>query len=81
VTEALADEQIQARGMIVEVEHPSLGVLREVASPVRTAGEVSRPAPAPRLGQHTDEILGGLLGYSPARLAALRASGAVGARP
>ena len=78
VAQALADEQVRARGMIVEVEHPTLGVLREVASPVRTAGEVSPPGPAPRLGQHTDEILGGLLGYSPARLAALRASGAVG---
>jgi hypothetical protein len=51
-----------------------------VASPVRTAGTVDAPAPAPGLGQHTDEILGGLLRYGPARVAALRASGAVGPR-
>jgi len=76
IAQALADEQVRARGMIVEVEHPRLGVLREVASPVRTAA----PAPAPRLGQHTDEILRALLGYAPDRIAALRASGALGGR-
>jgi crotonobetainyl-CoA:carnitine CoA-transferase CaiB-like acyl-CoA transferase len=64
--------------MILEVGHPRLGVLREVASPVRTAGAVASPVPAPRLGAHTDEILGGLLGYGAARIAALRASGALG---
>ena len=80
LAEALADEQVRARGMILEVDHPELGRLREVASPVRTAGTVDAPAPAPRLGQHTDEILGGILRYGPARVAALRASGAVGPR-
>jgi crotonobetainyl-CoA:carnitine CoA-transferase CaiB-like acyl-CoA transferase len=64
--------------MIVEIEHPELGRLREVASPVRTAGTVGSPAPAPRLGQHTAEILRGILQYHPARIAALRASGALG---
>jgi crotonobetainyl-CoA:carnitine CoA-transferase CaiB-like acyl-CoA transferase len=81
IAQALADEQVRAREMIVEVEHPQLGVLREVASPVRTAGVSAAPAPAPRLGQHTDEILRGLLHYAPARIAALRASGALGAGP
>jgi crotonobetainyl-CoA:carnitine CoA-transferase CaiB-like acyl-CoA transferase len=76
IAEALADEQVQARGMIVEVDHPTFGRLREVASPVRADGW--RPAPAPRLGQHSDEILGGLLGYDAARIAALRACGALG---
>jgi crotonobetainyl-CoA:carnitine CoA-transferase CaiB-like acyl-CoA transferase len=75
VAQALADEQVRARGMLVEVEHPKLGILREVASPVRAPGS---PAAAPRLGQHTDEILRTLLQYDPARIAALRASGALG---
>jgi crotonobetainyl-CoA:carnitine CoA-transferase CaiB-like acyl-CoA transferase len=79
--QALEDEQVRARGMILEIEHPELGVLREVASPVRTAGAVTAPAPAPRLGQHTDEILSGLLQYDPARIAALRAAGALGSSP
>jgi crotonobetainyl-CoA:carnitine CoA-transferase CaiB-like acyl-CoA transferase len=78
LAQALQDEQVRARGMIVEVEHPALGRLREVASPVRTAGPVASPRPAPRLGQHTDELLGTLLQYDAARIAALRASGALG---
>jgi len=79
VAEALTDEQVQARGMIIEVEHPEFGTLREVASPVKTEGAVTRPAPAPRLGQHTDAILRDALGYTPARIAALRAAGVFGA--
>lgn len=78
VAQALEDEQVRARAMLVEVKHPDFGVLREVASPVKTPGAVSTPAPAPRLGQHTDEILRELLQYHPARIAALRASGALG---
>jgi crotonobetainyl-CoA:carnitine CoA-transferase CaiB-like acyl-CoA transferase len=78
LAQALDDEQVRGRGMILEVAHPRLGVLREVASAVRTAGAVASPAPAPRLGEHTDEILGGLLGYGAARIAALQASGALG---
>jgi crotonobetainyl-CoA:carnitine CoA-transferase CaiB-like acyl-CoA transferase len=76
IAQALADEQVRAREMIVEVKHPRLGVLREVASPVKTAG-TPPPRPAPGLGEHTEEILRDLLGYDPARIAALRASGAL----
>jgi crotonobetainyl-CoA:carnitine CoA-transferase CaiB-like acyl-CoA transferase len=60
------------------VEHPAFGRLREIASPVRTAGSAASPAPAPRLGEHTDEILRGLLGYDTRRIAGLRTSGALG---
>ena len=78
LAQALQDEQVRARGMIVEVEHPTFGRLREVASPVRTPGTIETPAPGPRLGQHTEEILREMLGYEPRRIAALRASGALG---
>ena len=81
---ARADEQVVARGGIVEVEHPVHGTIREVASPIRTAGLVTRPAPAPALGEHTDAVLREILGYPPARIAALRTAGALGdpaARP
>ncbi|HEV8643573.1 MAG TPA: CoA transferase, partial [Methylomirabilota bacterium] len=43
VREALEDEQVRARGMIVEVKHPVYGTVREVASPIKTAGAVTRP--------------------------------------
>ena len=79
VAAALAEPQVVSRDMIIEVDHPDLGRLREVASPVKTAGAGTRPAPAPRLGQHTDTILTDLLGYTPGRIAALRATGVFGA--
>ena len=79
--EALDDEQIRQRGMILEVEHPEFGTLHEVASPIRTEGAVTRPARAPRLGEHTDAILRELLRYTPDRIAALRASGVFGGDP
>jgi len=80
IAQALEDEQVRARDMVVEVKHPQLGVLREVASPVKTAGAVTSPAPAPALGQHTEKILRDLLQYSAERIAALRAGGALGPR-
>jgi crotonobetainyl-CoA:carnitine CoA-transferase CaiB-like acyl-CoA transferase len=81
IREALADEQTRARDMIVEVAHPVWGALREVACPIKTAGEIRRPAPAPGLGEHTEPLLRDTLGYSADRVAALRACGAIGPAP
>jgi crotonobetainyl-CoA:carnitine CoA-transferase CaiB-like acyl-CoA transferase len=78
MAEALVDEQVQARDMVIEVRHPERGTLREVASPVKTPGAITSPAPAPKLGQHTDELLRDLLGYDTTRIRALRAGGAFG---
>jgi crotonobetainyl-CoA:carnitine CoA-transferase CaiB-like acyl-CoA transferase len=78
VRQALADPQVLARDMIVEVEHPDFGPLREVRSPVRTEGEIRRPARAPRLGEHTDQILREVLSYSDGTIARLRQAGVIG---
>jgi len=78
VRQALADPQVLARDMIVEVEHPDFGTLREVRSPVRTEGEIRRPARAPRLGEHTDQILREVLSYSDGTIARLRETGVIG---
>jgi crotonobetainyl-CoA:carnitine CoA-transferase CaiB-like acyl-CoA transferase len=78
VRQALADPQVAARDMIVEVEHPEFGTLKEVRSPVRTEGEIRQPARAPRLGEHTEEILRETLGYSESTIARLRQGGAIG---
>ena len=56
--EAMADPQIVAREMVVETEHPSVGKFRTlgIASKLsRTPGALRRPAP--RLGEHTAEVL------------------------
>jgi crotonobetainyl-CoA:carnitine CoA-transferase CaiB-like acyl-CoA transferase len=78
VRQALADPQVLARDMIVEVEHPDFGPLKEVRSPVRTEGEIRHPARAPRLGEHTDQILREILSYSDTTIARLREAGVIG---
>jgi crotonobetainyl-CoA:carnitine CoA-transferase CaiB-like acyl-CoA transferase len=79
VPEALEDRQAQARGDVVELEHPSLGTVRQVASPLRLCGEPNPLARAPFRGEHTAEVLRDLCGYSAERIAELRAGGTFGA--
>ena len=55
---AQADPHIVETGFFAEREHPSEGMFREIGIPVSFSESVpDRPAPAPRLGAHTDEIL------------------------
>ncbi len=77
VREALADEQVRAREMILEVDHPVFGRLRQVACPIKTAGAITEPAPGPRLGEHTDQLLADLLGYGAGTIDSLRARGVI----
>lgn len=75
--QALGDPQVQARGLIHHVTHPTIGDLPLIGPPARLSETPAtvRTAP-PLLGQHTDEVLTEL-GYTSAGIAALRASGAV----
>jgi crotonobetainyl-CoA:carnitine CoA-transferase CaiB-like acyl-CoA transferase len=73
------DPQVRHREMAVEVEHPTAGRVRLPGIPVKFAGTPARvQGPPPTLGQHTDEVLRDVLGLSPAAIAELRASGALG---
>jgi crotonobetainyl-CoA:carnitine CoA-transferase CaiB-like acyl-CoA transferase len=74
--------QHAARGFFEEVEHPVVGRQPIPTVPFRYAS-VARwiRSPAPTLGQHNREILGGWLGLPDAELAALEASGIIGAKP
>lgn len=78
VDQVLAHPQVQARGMQVEVNHPTAGPLPLVGSPLHiTTTPPQIRYPPPLLGQHTNPILAGLLGYDSAAIAALKAEGVV----
>lgn len=74
--EALDSELVRAREMVVELDQPGAGAVRQLGVPVklgRTPGGIHAPAPA--LGEHTDEVLASL-GYSPEEIDSLKESGA-----
>jgi formyl-CoA transferase/CoA:oxalate CoA-transferase len=77
VPEALGDPQMVARRVVVEIEHPGIGVARSIANPMRMSGTpVSYRLPPPLLGEHTQEALAEL-GFSAGEILAARKSGAV----
>ena len=76
--QVFADAQVRAREMVVEVEHPRLGRVRSLGSPIKMSATPANPARrAPLLGEHTNEILTEM-GMSEEEIARLRASGAIG---
>jgi crotonobetainyl-CoA:carnitine CoA-transferase CaiB-like acyl-CoA transferase len=76
--EVFDDPHVRARNMLVELEHPTLGKVRQVgigAKLSETPGSVR--SLAPRRGEHTDEVLAGL-GYDAEQVRDLREQGATG---
>jgi len=70
VGEVLTSPQALAREIVFDFEHPTVGKVRTVGSPFRADGGLWRsPIPPPILGQHTTEVLAGLLGYTGERIA------------
>lgn len=71
VSEALNDIQAKARGLVVQLEHPILGIVKSIANPMRLSDTpvTYRRAP-PFLGEHTNQILQDL-GYTTEETAAL----------
>ena len=80
IDEVLNDPQIQARGMVMEQEHPVLGTLRLPNLPFRFSGcDTTIRQVAPELGQHNAQIAASL-GYSAEEIAALQADGVLYAK-
>jgi crotonobetainyl-CoA:carnitine CoA-transferase CaiB-like acyl-CoA transferase len=71
------DPQVQARRMVIEVDHPKIGRMKAMGHPVKSTGDIaSIRMPAPLLGQHTAEVLDEL-GLSRAEIDTLFASNVV----
>ncbi len=72
------DPHVQHRHMRVEIPHPLGGTVPSVANPMRfSETPIEYHSAPPLLGQHTDEVLGRVLGYDAGRIDALRAAGTV----
>jgi formyl-CoA transferase len=74
--ELAEDQSLRATGTIVEVDHPTRGKYLSVGNPIKLSASSTEVTRSPLLGEHTDEILSQLLGYSATEVAAIKASGA-----
>jgi len=74
----LADEpSLRETGTVVEVDHPTRGKYLTVGNPIKMSDSVSEVKRSPLLGEHTEEILKQVLGYSDSEIADIKTSGAV----
>ncbi len=75
--EVLADPHVLARELVVETDHPTLGRIQTLGTPIKLSDTPLRPGrPAPLLGEHTDAVLDGV-GFSADEIAAMRKRRAV----
>ena len=75
--EVMKDPHVQAREMVIETDHPNLGRINTLGTPIKMSETPLKPGrPAPLLGQHTDEVLQ-QAGYSTEELIAFRNDGAI----
>ena len=76
--EVFADPQVQDRGMVNRWAHPVQPDLKLVASPIKMSQTpVRQSLPPPLLGQHTEEVLSEVLGWSPTQTDLLRGKGVI----
>ncbi len=77
VGNALADPHVAARRMIVELEHPMLGTLKSLATPVHlSANAITYRHHPPQLGEQNEEILGEI-GYNTTEIEVFRSQGII----
>ncbi|UUX50612.1 formyl-CoA transferase [Nisaea acidiphila] len=75
--ELAEDQSLRATGTVVEVPHPTRGSYLTVGNPIKLSASPAKVDRSPLLGEHTDEILGAVLGMSAADIEAAKAEGAV----
>ena len=78
VADVFADPQVQARGLKLDLPHPSIGSVPSVANPIKySMTPIDYRSAPPMLGADTDEILREMLGVTPEEIGRLRKAGVV----
>ncbi len=74
--ELAEDQSLRATGTVVEVDHPTRGKYLSVGNPIKLSDSPADVKRSPLLGEHTEEVLRDVLGYSLDEVSAIKASGA-----
>ena len=78
VNEILSNEHLKSRDFFVDIDHPDAGTLTYPGVPFGLSNTPHEEfKPAPRLGQHNDEVIGGILRLGDDEMAKLRQQGAI----
>lgn len=75
--ELAEDQSLRKTGTVVEVDHPKRGKYLSVGNPIKLSDSISKVKRSPLLGEHTDEILKDVLGYSAKEISDIKVSGAI----
>jgi formyl-CoA transferase len=75
--ELAEDQSLRATGTVVEVDHPTRGKYLSVGNPIKLSDSPTEVTRSPLLGEHTDEILRHVLGFSDHQVAEIHDSGAL----
>jgi formyl-CoA transferase len=75
--EIAEEKSLRDTGTVVEVDHPGRGKYLTVGNPVKMSDSITEVKRSPLLGEHTEEILTQVLGYTAQELAEIKASGAI----
>jgi formyl-CoA transferase len=75
--EIAEEKSLRATGTVVEVDHPGRGKYLTVGNPIKMSDSPADVRRSPQLGEHTEEILRKVLGYSEKELAEIKVSGAI----
>ena len=75
--EIAEDDSLRATGTIVEVDHPKRGKYLSVGNPIKLSDSPTEVTRSPLLGEHTEEILTKVLGYSSSEIETIKTSGAI----
>jgi formyl-CoA transferase len=75
--EIAEEESLRKTGTVVEVDHPERGKYLTVGNPVKMSDSITEVKRSPLLGEHTEEVLRDVLGYSAKEISAIKTSGAI----